>query len=240
MTVMEVRRAQGFPDNEVIVGTPAMQWKIVGNSVARPVALALGLALRQAWLSNGEDVERTAAACQETAKIGETLDSDQENEVDGRQEHTAAEPPIADTDAEATESPVSETAEQATPRKGLTGHPDTPGATPRTKASKARVLRPAAPPAKTFTKRLRSTLSTETFVQLPKKRRQPQQPLAAHSNFDSAIEISSDDDSPSQTGTKGTTTPEGEGKDRGKGGLLGSSPVGKLLKMGQDLAKSLI
>jgi len=255
MTVMEVRRAQGFPDNEVIVGTPAMQWKIVGNSVARPVALALGLALRQAWLSNGEVVERTAAACQETAKIGETLDNDQENEVDGSQEHTAAEPPIADTDAEATESPVSERAEQATPRKGLTGHPDTPGATPRTKASKTRVLRPAAPPAappaKTFTKRLRSTFSTETFVQLPKKRRQPQQPLAAHSNFDSAIEISSDDDSPSydalpstvrssQTGTKGTTTPEGDGKDGGKGGLLGSSPVGQLLKMGQDLAKSLI
>lgn len=52
ISVLEVRRAQGFPDHEVIVGTPAMQWKIVGNSVARPVALALGMSLRAAWLAN--------------------------------------------------------------------------------------------------------------------------------------------------------------------------------------------
>ena len=57
MTVMEARRAQGFPDHEVIVGTPAMQWKIIGNSVARPVALALGLALRVAWLANEDDAK---------------------------------------------------------------------------------------------------------------------------------------------------------------------------------------
>ena len=50
MTVLEARRAQGFPDHEVIIGTPTQQWKIVGNSVARPVALALGMALRDAWL----------------------------------------------------------------------------------------------------------------------------------------------------------------------------------------------
>ena len=55
MTVMEVRRAQGYPDHEVIVGTPSMQWKIIGNSVARPVALALGVALRTAWLANEDD-----------------------------------------------------------------------------------------------------------------------------------------------------------------------------------------
>lgn len=54
MTVMEVRRAQGFPDNEVIVGGRSAQWKIIGNSVARTVALALGMALRNAWLANGE------------------------------------------------------------------------------------------------------------------------------------------------------------------------------------------
>lgn len=52
MTVMEVRRAQGFPDGEVILGMPNSQWKIVGNSVARPVAFALGMALRTAWLMN--------------------------------------------------------------------------------------------------------------------------------------------------------------------------------------------
>lgn len=53
LTVMEVRRAQGFPDHEVLVGYPAEQWKIVGNSVARQVALVLGLSLRTAWLANG-------------------------------------------------------------------------------------------------------------------------------------------------------------------------------------------
>ncbi len=52
ISVMEARRAQGFPDDEVIVGSPAMQWKIIGNSVARPVALALGMSLRAAWLAN--------------------------------------------------------------------------------------------------------------------------------------------------------------------------------------------
>ena len=55
ISVMEVRRAQGFPDHEVIVGSPTMQWKIIGNSVARPVALALGMSLRAAWLANGPD-----------------------------------------------------------------------------------------------------------------------------------------------------------------------------------------
>jgi len=52
---MEARRAQGFPDEEVIIGTPAQQWKIIGNSVARPVAVALGMSLREAWLANKPD-----------------------------------------------------------------------------------------------------------------------------------------------------------------------------------------
>ena len=52
LTVMEVRRAQGFPDHEVLIGSPTEQWKIAGNSVDRSVALALGLSLRTAWLAN--------------------------------------------------------------------------------------------------------------------------------------------------------------------------------------------
>ncbi|KAI4115505.1 MAG: hypothetical protein LQ341_007729, partial [Variospora aurantia] len=52
LTVMEARRAQGFPDGEVIIGAPAQQWKIIGNSVTRQVAIALGLKLREAWLGN--------------------------------------------------------------------------------------------------------------------------------------------------------------------------------------------
>ncbi len=72
LSVMEARRAQGYPDDEVIIGTPAMQWKIVGNSVTRQVATALGLSVREAWLANAatnidwqtqtslEEEERTA------------------------------------------------------------------------------------------------------------------------------------------------------------------------------------
>ncbi|KAI9822297.1 MAG: DNA methyltransferase Dim-2 [Pycnora praestabilis] len=52
ITVMEARRAQGFPDHEVIIGSPREQWRIIGNSVDRRCALALGLSLRDAWLSN--------------------------------------------------------------------------------------------------------------------------------------------------------------------------------------------
>lgn len=58
MTVLEVRRAQGFPDEEVIVGSPRAQWKIVGNSVARQVALALGMVLRTASIQNAENSTR--------------------------------------------------------------------------------------------------------------------------------------------------------------------------------------
>ncbi|KAK5115512.1 hypothetical protein LTR62_001171 [Meristemomyces frigidus] len=51
MTVMEFRRAQGFPDDEVLVGAPTQQLKIIGNSVNRAVSTALGIALRHAWTS---------------------------------------------------------------------------------------------------------------------------------------------------------------------------------------------
>jgi DNA (cytosine-5)-methyltransferase 1 len=57
LTTMEARRAQSFPDNEVLLGTPAEGWKLMGNSVARSVALALGLSLREAWLKNEPDHE---------------------------------------------------------------------------------------------------------------------------------------------------------------------------------------
>ena len=51
-TVMEARRAQGFPDEEVLLGTLGQQWKLIGNSVARQMALALGLQLREAWVGS--------------------------------------------------------------------------------------------------------------------------------------------------------------------------------------------
>jgi len=54
LTVQEIRRAQGFPDCEVLLGMRADQWKLVGNSVARQMALALGMRFREAWAGQAE------------------------------------------------------------------------------------------------------------------------------------------------------------------------------------------
>lgn len=52
ISLMEARRAQGIPDDEVIIGSIVEQWRIIGNGVERNVALALGLSLRRAWESS--------------------------------------------------------------------------------------------------------------------------------------------------------------------------------------------
>jgi DNA (cytosine-5)-methyltransferase 1 len=52
MSIQEARRAQGIPDDEVMIGSLQDQWSIVGNGVARSVALAWGASFREAWLSN--------------------------------------------------------------------------------------------------------------------------------------------------------------------------------------------
>lgn len=48
MTVMEARRVQGLPDNEIILGTPSQQWNQIGNGVDRKVAFAIGLQIANA------------------------------------------------------------------------------------------------------------------------------------------------------------------------------------------------
>ncbi|OLN94180.1 DNA (cytosine-5)-methyltransferase 1A [Colletotrichum chlorophyti] len=63
LSVMEARRAQGLRDHEVILGKPADQWKIIGNSVAREVSLVLGLSLREAWLGSLVDGDEVAPNC---------------------------------------------------------------------------------------------------------------------------------------------------------------------------------
>ena len=55
ITVMEAKRAQGYRDEEVIVGNPIRQLKIIGNSVDRKVSLVLGLALRESWMKASQD-----------------------------------------------------------------------------------------------------------------------------------------------------------------------------------------
>ena len=55
ITIMEARRAQGIPDDEVLVGLPAAQFKLVGNGVSRGVSLALGMAMRESWLASSRE-----------------------------------------------------------------------------------------------------------------------------------------------------------------------------------------
>ncbi|TIA30225.1 S-adenosyl-L-methionine-dependent methyltransferase [Aureobasidium pullulans] len=53
MTVMEARRVQGIPDNEIVVGLPSAQWRQIGNGVDRKVAFAMGMQLAIAFRKNG-------------------------------------------------------------------------------------------------------------------------------------------------------------------------------------------
>ncbi|KAG6033580.1 hypothetical protein E4U41_006868 [Claviceps citrina] len=59
ISIMEARRAQGFPDEEVLLGSPQSQYKIVGNSVSRQVALALGAVIRDAWVDSHFGTDET-------------------------------------------------------------------------------------------------------------------------------------------------------------------------------------
>ncbi|KAK6226595.1 cytosine-specific methyltransferase [Colletotrichum tabaci] len=54
---MEARRAQGFRDNDIILGNPVDQYQIIGNSVSREVSIALGVSFREAWLGSLVDGE---------------------------------------------------------------------------------------------------------------------------------------------------------------------------------------
>ena len=51
LTLIEARRAQGFPDDFVIIGELPQQWAQVGNAVNRQVAIALGEAFAESWFS---------------------------------------------------------------------------------------------------------------------------------------------------------------------------------------------
>lgn len=62
LTLLEFRRAQSFPDSDILVGSKAQCMKLIGNSVARTVAISLGLVLREAWLKNDEATRTTEKA----------------------------------------------------------------------------------------------------------------------------------------------------------------------------------
>ncbi|KAL8674495.1 MAG: hypothetical protein Q9168_001087 [Polycauliona sp. 1 TL-2023] len=88
LSIMEARRAQGYPDDEVIIGAPSMQWKIIGNSVARPVATALGVSLREAWLANESNVVERPQDVTICGKVERSCDGISENQAVSRSKLT--------------------------------------------------------------------------------------------------------------------------------------------------------
>lgn len=49
LTIMEVKRAFGYHDDDVLVGVRSDQMRILGNSVDRNAAFVLGLAIKESW-----------------------------------------------------------------------------------------------------------------------------------------------------------------------------------------------
>jgi DNA (cytosine-5)-methyltransferase 1 len=82
LTVMELKRAQGFLDEDVIIGTPRDQVHIIGNSVERNVALALGLSLRRSW-TNSNRVDETSPVSESSDESWQSVVNSQPTHRDG-------------------------------------------------------------------------------------------------------------------------------------------------------------
>lgn len=97
LTVMELRRAMGFLDSDVIVGTGGQQVKIIGNSVDRKVSFALGLCLRESWAKSNASRLPALPVALEGAMVTpspiETDFADEQSEGDARRGFAA----ISDT-----------------------------------------------------------------------------------------------------------------------------------------------
>jgi DNA (cytosine-5)-methyltransferase 1 len=92
MTIMEARRAQGFPDHEVIIGSLAEQWRIIGNAVDRNVALALGIALQRAMDAMEADSNALPPVQKKQATRGGSKDGLATSPVDAKTTHKDSAP----------------------------------------------------------------------------------------------------------------------------------------------------
>ncbi|KAG9251135.1 uncharacterized protein F5Z01DRAFT_664071 [Emericellopsis atlantica] len=155
LSLMEARRAQGFPDEDVLLGELVNQYKIVGNSVAREVAVAWGLAFRDAYektLGVNGDNDLPQAAIQETpfetansvtsasaSSIGESTNSSTDSSTDDDHlEDTLARPSNAYTDTPLT-SQSSLQGEASTPPPRIPRAMSPPASGPRTHNSMGRL-----------------------------------------------------------------------------------------------------
>jgi site-specific DNA-cytosine methylase len=73
MSIQEARRAQGYLDTEVIIGTLPKQWAIVGNGVDRKVSLALGFALHTAIAARHMSVSSIPTSSTPAEGLGQLL-----------------------------------------------------------------------------------------------------------------------------------------------------------------------
>ncbi|PMB67846.1 DNA (cytosine-5)-methyltransferase 3 [Beauveria bassiana] len=70
LSVMEAKRGQGFLDEELLLGSADVQYRIIGNSVAREVSLALGVVFAEAVMrSYGQGVEDLAVDSEDEVTI---------------------------------------------------------------------------------------------------------------------------------------------------------------------------
>lgn len=83
LTIQEARRTQGYPDEEVIIGNCAEQYRTVGNAVDRKVSFALGLSLRDSVIKNKRQELATRTEQEVFMDIEEDLDhlSDAESDA---------------------------------------------------------------------------------------------------------------------------------------------------------------
>lgn len=87
ISILEARRVQGYPDEEVIIGNPAQQYEIVGNGVDRKVAFALGLALRHSLENHpSNSIDATSTGYVEQFSKDESFLDDASNSVEQGQE----------------------------------------------------------------------------------------------------------------------------------------------------------
>ncbi|KAJ2892926.1 hypothetical protein MKZ38_009203 [Zalerion maritima] len=106
ISIMEVKRAQGFRDTDVLIGHPSQQWKIVGNSVARQVAVAVGLSIREAFYgSNVAGMERDVTVLDshlevDVSEMGDEYSEEEEKATHVEEEDGPGNANMADYDGE--------------------------------------------------------------------------------------------------------------------------------------------
>ncbi|KAF1848243.1 S-adenosyl-L-methionine-dependent methyltransferase [Cucurbitaria berberidis CBS 394.84] len=119
ISILEARRAQGYPDHEPIIGNLAQQYVIVGNGVDRKVSFVLGLALLQALeksASSGHLIKPTKLVEKTIASSSEEED---QAEIDATSPTIRVQVPTLAREEQAKTRPRSSLEISALPRPGV-------------------------------------------------------------------------------------------------------------------------